>query len=96
MRLRSATAWTWNACASSTVPYDDTWLRDSGPITCATAGRVPLLDFRFTGWGGKYEASDDDQLIGACMRTAVSSIFIELLISRWKAAQSKPMAPAPC
>jgi agmatine/peptidylarginine deiminase len=41
-----------------TVPYDDTWLRDSGPITCAMDDdAVPLLDFRFTGWGGKFEAS---------------------------------------
>jgi agmatine/peptidylarginine deiminase len=51
------------------VEYDDTWLRDSGPITLkATAqGDAPfvLLDFRFTGWGGKYEASRDDQLIEA-------------------------------
>ena len=104
------------------APYDDTWLRDSGPISliqsatghpaaawttparhvsppacdesadadsrpahpCAgnscdgfpsprprgEGGRRPdegqafhLLDFRFTGWGGKYDASDDDRLI---------------------------------
>ena len=54
------------------VPYDDTWLRDSGPITLVDGGLVDgkqrgggfrLLDFRFTGWGGKFEASLDDQLI---------------------------------
>jgi len=48
------------------VPYDDTWLRDSGPITLVNAPGAPrfrLLDFRFTGWGGKFEASLDDQLI---------------------------------
>jgi agmatine/peptidylarginine deiminase len=51
------------------VEYDDTWLRDSGPITlrrrAATAPGEPfkLLDFRFTGWGGKFEASRDDALI---------------------------------
>lgn len=81
------------------IPYDDTWLRDSGPITLksgtghpATA-RTPqvrrmsglsvdesgdsrsahpcaddleqfrILDFRFTGWGGKFEATQDDALI---------------------------------
>ncbi len=49
------------------VPYDDTWLRDSGPITLrgATERNFRLLDFRFTGWGGKFEASLDDQLIEA-------------------------------
>ncbi|HJR74787.1 MAG TPA: agmatine deiminase family protein [Luteimonas sp.] len=45
------------------VPYDDTWLRDSGPITLRSRDGFRLLDFRFTGWGGKFEASRDDQLI---------------------------------
>ena len=45
--------------------YDDTWLRDSGPITQRDGDRFRLLDFRFTGWGGKFGASRDDQLIGA-------------------------------
>jgi agmatine/peptidylarginine deiminase len=45
------------------VPYDDTWLRDSGPITLRTQDGFRLLDFRFTGWGGKYEANRDDALV---------------------------------
>ena len=44
--------------------YDDTWLRDSGPITLGDGDNFKLLDFRFTGWGGKYEASRDDRLVG--------------------------------
>jgi agmatine/peptidylarginine deiminase len=50
------------------VEYDDTWLRDSGPITLKASGEgdaFRLLDFRFTGWGGKFEASRDDRLIEA-------------------------------
>src|SRR3546814_14617625 len=43
--------------------YDDTWLRDSGPITLRDGDRFRLLDFRFTGWGGKFEASSDDRLV---------------------------------
>ncbi|HEY4555706.1 MAG TPA: agmatine deiminase family protein [Lysobacter sp.] len=46
-----------------TLPYDDTWLRDSGPITLRMGERFRLLDFRFTGWGGKFEASRDDRLV---------------------------------
>jgi agmatine/peptidylarginine deiminase len=47
------------------VAYDDTWLRDSGPVTLLRApDGFRLLDFRFTGWGGKFEASQDDRLIG--------------------------------
>ncbi len=45
------------------VPYDDTWLRDSGPITLIDGQQFRLLDFRFTGWGGKFEANQDDALI---------------------------------
>ncbi|HBK46660.1 MAG TPA: agmatine deiminase [Xanthomonadaceae bacterium] len=46
--------------------YDDTWLRDSGPISLRRAdGGFRILDFRFTGWGGKFEASLDDRLVGA-------------------------------
>ncbi|MGH8061609.1 MAG: agmatine deiminase family protein [Pseudoxanthomonas sp.] len=44
--------------------YDDTWLRDTGPVTLRDDDRFKLLDFRFTGWGGKYEASRDDLLVG--------------------------------
>ncbi len=47
----------------ATAPYDDTWLRDSGPITLIEGGAFRLLDFRFTGWGGKFEAGDDDRLV---------------------------------
>jgi agmatine/peptidylarginine deiminase len=45
------------------VPYDDTWLRDSGPIALRQGDGFRLLDFRFTGWGGKFDASQDDQLV---------------------------------
>ena len=45
------------------VEYDDTWLRDSGPITLREGDAFRLLDFRFTGWGGKFEASRDDELV---------------------------------
>ena len=45
------------------VEYDDTWLRDSGPITLVAGARRRLLDFRFTGWGGKFGAERDDLLV---------------------------------
>lgn len=46
------------------IEYDDTWLRDSGPLTLSDGQRFVLTDFRFTGWGGKFAASRDDCLIG--------------------------------
>ena len=45
------------------LPYDDTWLRDSGPITLRGAAGFQLNDFRFTGWGGKFHAAQDDALV---------------------------------
>ena len=45
------------------VEYDDTWLRDSGPVTLAAGDRYRMLDFRFTGWGGKFGAERDDRLV---------------------------------
>ncbi|HEX7326051.1 MAG TPA: agmatine deiminase family protein [Rhodanobacteraceae bacterium] len=46
------------------IPYDDTWLRDSGPLTLGNGdGAFTLVDFRFTGWGGKFEGTQDDALV---------------------------------
>ena len=50
-------------CRFVEIEYDDTWLRDSGPITLCGPDDFRLLDFRFTGWGGKFQASRDDRLI---------------------------------
>jgi len=43
--------------------YDDTWLRDSGPITLRQGDGFRVLDFHFTAWGGKFEAGRDDRLV---------------------------------
>lgn len=53
------------------VPYNDTWLRDSGPITLRSDTGFQLLDFHFTAWGGKFEASLDDQLISTLFNNHV-------------------------
>lgn len=63
------------------LPYDDTWLRDSGPITLIDTGsgdrRFRLLDFRFTGWGGKYRADQDDALVSRCFELGLFSARCE-------------------
>ncbi|MCG8317077.1 MAG: agmatine deiminase family protein [Pseudomonadales bacterium] len=41
-------------------PYNDTWCRDYGPISVGNQRTEHLLSFRFTGWGNKYQASDDN------------------------------------
>lgn len=42
--------------------YNDTWVRDYGPICVLENGHARLLDFRFDGWGGKFPAGLDDQV----------------------------------
>jgi agmatine/peptidylarginine deiminase len=54
-------------CRFVEIEYDDTWLRDSGPLTLRDSGQFVLADFRFTGWGGKFRAQRDDVLIGGLM-----------------------------
>jgi agmatine/peptidylarginine deiminase len=42
--------------------YNDTWIRDYGPISVIKNGELRLLDFEFNGWGLKF-ASDKDNLV---------------------------------
>jgi len=67
VRARAAallTALDAQRCRFVEIEYDDTWLRDSGPITLTDGRHFVLADFRFTGWGGKFRATRDDCLIG--------------------------------
>jgi len=41
---------------------NDTWARDCSCVTVIEEGRGKLLDFTFTGWGGKFDASRDNAL----------------------------------
>lgn len=55
------------------IDYDDTWLRDTGPISMSDGAAWRLLDLRFTGWGGKYEASRDDRIVEHCFAAGLFS-----------------------
>lgn len=44
--------------ARNDIPYNDTWIRDYGPISCSQ----DLVSFTFDGWGGKYDAKADNQV----------------------------------
>lgn len=45
-----------------TVPSNDTWARDHGPIIVMQDGSPRLLDFQFNGWGRKYNAELDNAI----------------------------------
>lgn len=43
-------------------PTNDTWARDHAFLTVLDTGGIHLLDFRFNGWGGKFEATLDNAI----------------------------------
>ncbi|WP_028669959.1 agmatine deiminase family protein [Saccharospirillum impatiens] len=49
-------------CHLVLVDGNDTWARDHGPITVLEDDQPRLLNFRFNGWGDKFNASDDNAL----------------------------------
>lgn len=66
------------------IESNDTWARDFGPITVYEDGKPVLLDFTFTGWGGKFEAGLDNQItaklhaLGAFGKTSLRKIDLIL------------------
>ena len=54
-----------------TIPSNDTWARDHGPISVFENGRPRLYDFQFNGWGLKYAANFDNMI--------TSELFSELV-----------------
>jgi agmatine/peptidylarginine deiminase len=44
------------------VPSNDVWARDHGPITVFRNKRPVHLDFTFNGWGGKFDATEDNHI----------------------------------
>ena len=44
------------------LPTNDTWIRDFGPLSVYENGERQLLDFRFNGWGDQYDARLDDKV----------------------------------
>ncbi len=44
------------------VPTNDTWARDCSALSVYEEGEARLLDFTFTGWGGKFDARRDNEM----------------------------------
>lgn len=43
-------------------PTDDTWARDHAFLTVIDTSGIRLMDYRFDGWGGKFEATHDNAI----------------------------------
>ncbi|MGC3871968.1 agmatine deiminase family protein [Halomonas sp. GXIMD04776] len=59
------------------APADDTWARDHGPIAIQRDGKIVLLDYEFTGWGGKFPATRDNALTGRLHEAGVFKAPVE-------------------
>jgi agmatine deiminase len=44
------------------IPTNDTWIRDYGYISIVEEGEVKLLNFTFDAWGGKFDATLDNEV----------------------------------
>ncbi len=44
-----------------TIPTNDTWVRDYGPVIVQSDNESALLDFEFDAWGNKYKHENDKQ-----------------------------------
>ena len=51
----------------ATTPFNDTWIRDYGPLSVARNGARELLKFAFNGWGKRFDAALDNQ-VAACLQ----------------------------
>ncbi|QHS10032.1 agmatine/peptidylarginine deiminase [Sinimarinibacterium sp. NLF-5-8] len=61
------------------VPANDVWARDHGPITVVRNGNAVHLDFVFNGWGNKFEAGLDNQITQALAAQGVWQAPVESL-----------------
>lgn len=53
---------TTSRVAFATTPFNDTWIRDYGPLSIARNGARELLKFTFNGWGNRFDAALDNQV----------------------------------
>ncbi len=58
---------------------NDTWARDHGPITLRSNedGNLRMLDFKFNGWGEKFDWQKDDAITSALYAKGVFSATLE-------------------
>jgi agmatine/peptidylarginine deiminase len=61
------------------VPSNDVWARDHGPITVFRDRKPVHLDFVFNGWGGKFQADQDNLITRRLAERGVWSAPVETL-----------------
>lgn len=54
-----------------TVPTNDTWARDFGPISLTGGDAVTFCDFKFNAWGLKFAADKDNLITGSLYKKGV-------------------------
>ena len=59
--------------------YDDTWVRDYGPLSVEVEGTSRLVDFGFDGWAGKYDCENDARVT---RRLHAAGVFGQVALER--------------
>ena len=54
-----------------TLPTNDTWARDFGPVSMSDGEATEFLDFKFNAWGLKFAADKDNLITGNLYRKGV-------------------------
>jgi agmatine deiminase len=54
--------------------FGDIWLRDTAPVIVTAGGSATAVDFRFNGWGGKYDLPGDESIGARLARAAALPI----------------------
>lgn len=49
------------------LALNDSWARDTAPLGTVGAGGLTFVDFRFNGWGNKFQPYDHDDALGAAV-----------------------------
>lgn len=53
------------------IPLNDTWARDTAPLSLMEDGKPVLLDFAFNGWGLKYGWDKDNEIAASLQKHGV-------------------------
>ena len=63
----------------TTIPTNDTWIRDYGPVCTVSGHRKILLDFQFDGWGQKYDYRLDNAVNVNLARDLKFEVFYQYI-----------------
>jgi agmatine/peptidylarginine deiminase len=59
------------------LTFNDVWVRDYGPLFISVDDRLCILDFNFNGWGLKFPANHDNQIVRCLYEKKIFSSLVD-------------------